>query len=132
MDAVPAIILVLFLLATLYLAIKGSLYLSRRAICQVVSAFRDMDAVKPEKAVTPHDIGITLWSAVFSTVRDYRPWALQTLVQAGVVRPVGGNTYYLSEDTLDSTHLDANCPWKKKDTQILADAARAAKNDNRK
>jgi hypothetical protein len=135
MDVLPAIVLVLAMLVLLYLAIRFSRYLSRQAICQVVSTFRDRDAVKPENAITLRDIGISVWSpfiGINGVLRDYRPWALQTLVQAGVVRSAGDKTYYLSEDTLDSSHLDASCQWKKKDTQILADAARAAKSDDRK
>jgi hypothetical protein len=131
MDTGAAIVLVLAMLALLYFAIRFSQYLSRKAICMVVSTFREHDAFKPENAITIQDIGISIWApfiGINGVFRDYRPWALQTLVQAGVIRTAIPKQFYLSEDTLDSTHIDASCPWKKKETRILEDAARAAEN----
>ena len=135
MDIGVIIVLVLSMGGLLFLAIMGSRFLARQAVCQVVSTFREKNATRPEMAITFREIGISVWApfiGVNGIVRDYRPWALDKLVQAGVVRTAERGMFYLSEDTLNSTHADAGCPWNKKETDLLRDAARIAELDKRK
>ncbi len=75
----------------------------RRSICQVIATFRDYGAVDYQKALPLELIGLgprPLFSLRF--FRDYKPWALQTLAQAGIIRMASEGNYYLSEETLSA------------------------------
>ena len=110
MNVIVIIVLILFMLLAFYVAFRASLFLARRAICTVISTFRRRGAVKAEQAVTLDDLGISPWAQFFSVWRDYRPWAVQTLVQAGVIRSAAEGFFYLSEDELDKTNFESSCP----------------------
>jgi hypothetical protein len=110
MNTTVIILLILFMLFALYLAFRASLFLSRRAICSVISTLRRRGAVKVERAVTLDDLGISPWAQFFSVWRDYRPWAFQTLIQAGIIRSATTGFFYLSEDELDKTSFESSCP----------------------
>ncbi|MDD1750959.1 MAG: hypothetical protein LUO89_13920 [Methanothrix sp.] len=60
--------------------------------------------------MTLNDLGLSPWAQFFTIVRDYRPWAIQTLAQAGVIRSAEKGLFYLSENELDKTSFESNCP----------------------
>ncbi len=113
MSAVVIIVVILFLLALAYVVFRISLFMGRRAICTVVGTFRRHGADKPETAATLETLGLSTWPDFFGILRDYRPWALQTLVQANVVRQLIDGYFYLSEGALNESNLDAGCPPDK-------------------
>ena len=86
--------------------------MARRSICTVITTFRRQGAVTPEYAATLQELGLA--GNPFRFLRDYRPWALQTLVQANVVRSTDAGKFFLSENTLLETNIDAGCPIKRK------------------
>ena len=95
--------LFLILLIFALIAFRISLWLARRSICQVIATFRDYGAVDYQKAMPLELIGLgprPLFSLRF--FRDYKPWALQTLAQAGIIRMATEGNYYLSEETLSA------------------------------
>jgi len=78
------------------------MYLMRRAICTVIRTFQKHEATSIEKAKTLKAMGLSLNVPLisFRFFRDYRPWALQTLIKAGVVRMAIDDWFYLSEEAL--------------------------------
>jgi hypothetical protein len=96
-----SIIIVLFIL--LILSFRLSLILARRAICKVIATFRDFRAVQFQNAMPLAAMGLAPRSFFeFHLLRDYKPWALQTLVRSGIVRMATEGTFYLSEETLNA------------------------------
>ncbi len=96
-----SIFLILFIL--LILSFRLSLYLARRAVCTVITIFRDFKAVQFQNAMPLEIMGLGPRPLLsFRLLRDYKPWALQTLVRSGVIRMGMEGTYYLSEDTLNA------------------------------
>lgn len=90
-------------LILLVITFRISLWMARRALCQVISIFRNYDAVDYQRALPLQAIGLgprPLFS--FRFFRDYKPWALKSLSQAGVIRSGVEGSYYLSEETLDA------------------------------
>ncbi len=93
--------IILILLILLMLSFRLSLWLARRAVCTVITIFRDNNAVQFQKALPLESIGLGPRPLLsFRLLRDYKPWALQTLVRSGIIRTGMEGTYYLSEDTL--------------------------------
>ncbi|MBI2868321.1 MAG: hypothetical protein HYX96_00645 [Chloroflexi bacterium] len=106
---IEALTLALAIILLLFLSVRLSFLLARRAVCQVISTFRRHRAVEPREARTLQDLGLVRsWFSM--GLRDYKPWALQTLLQAGVIKVVMDDMFYLSEEKLDSaTQLNAVC-----------------------
>jgi hypothetical protein len=104
-----AVIVILFI--GLVLAFRLSLYLAKRSVCKVITIFRENDAVEPQKALTLESLGLGPKSLFqIRLLRDYKPWALQTLVQAGVIRLSTEGTFYLSEETLKANpNINSAC-----------------------
>jgi hypothetical protein len=107
--------LILVMLILLVLSFRLSMSLARRAICKVISIFRQNNAVQYERALPLDSMGLRATNQLFAfrLLRDYKPWAIQTLMQAGVIRAAATNTFYLSEDTLRQ-YPGVSCPVKLK------------------
>ncbi len=107
--------LILVLVIFMVLSFRISLYLARRAICKVIGIFRDNDARDYSRALPLTILGLAprpLFS--FRLLRDYKPWALQTLVQSGVVRMAQEGNFYLSEESLEANpNIQSACQNKK-------------------
>jgi hypothetical protein len=87
----------------LILSFRLSLWMARRAVCRVITIFRDYNAVQFQKALPLESLGLGPRPLIsFRLLRDYKPWALQTLVRSGVIRMGMEGNYYLSEDTLNA------------------------------
>jgi hypothetical protein len=96
-----SIALVVIMVIALLLSFQLSYNLTKRAICRVVNIFRFYNAVDYQKALPLEALGLgprPLFS--FRILRDYKPWALRTLAQAGVIRMAEEGLYYLSDETL--------------------------------
>ena len=108
------VLLAVFLLLFLVIALRLSLFLAKRAICKVLATFREYNAVNYQNALPLDLMGLAprpFFS--FRLLRDYRPWALQTLMQVGIVRMAFEGTYYLSEETLEANpQIQATCRIK--------------------
>ncbi len=104
MDTIGIYLLIAaILIAMLALAFRLSLFMAKRAVCKVIATFRDFEAVDYQNALPLELMGLSPRPFLsLRLFRDYRPWALQTLVQAGVVRMAFEGAYYLSEETLDA------------------------------
>ncbi len=101
-----AILVVLFLVA---LFVIPQLMVAR-AIPQVINTFRKQNAVGIENARTLEELGFkprVLFDRMTST-RDYKPRALQLLIQTKVVQTTEDGKVYLSKENLAKTRW-SNC-----------------------
>ncbi|MDO9534407.1 MAG: hypothetical protein Q7J85_03535 [Bacillota bacterium] len=99
------IIKVLFLLMMMVIIFFGlSIYLQRSAIIAVVKIFRKNNALEVNNAKTSKELGILpkkLIGPMFKR-RDYKPQALDFLLNVQVVKVTEDNRLYFSEESLAS------------------------------
>ena len=101
-----AILVVLFLLALFVIP----QLMTARAIPQVIKIFRKQNAVGIENAKALEELGFkprALFDRMTKT-RDYKPRALQLLIQAKVIQTTEDGKVYLSTENLAKTRW-SNC-----------------------
>jgi len=97
------LVIVLLILVAYYL----SRYLFKRAVRQVIWRFRAKGAINPKSAATLEELGLAprkFLENMFKT-RDYKPYALQLLIEADVVRPTPDGRFFLSESELGKSNV---------------------------
>ncbi len=94
--------LYLIILAMLISSFMISGYLGRRATHQVIERFCSYDALEEGRARKAEELGLITpdFYQRFFKPRDYKPYALQFLSKAGVVRVTDENKLYLVEEKL--------------------------------
>ena len=90
------------ILILLVLAGFGSTLLLKRAIKQVVNAFREHDAtgIRSAKTVAELELAPKSFFRRQMGLRDYKPHALQLLMSNDIIRATRDGKLYLSEDKL--------------------------------
>ena len=75
----------------------------RRALSQVIRIFRYHHALSPDSAKTAAELGFRPQNFLdrFLKTRDYKPYALQLLMQAGVIQLTPEGKMCLSEEKLE-------------------------------
>lgn len=102
----------LFILLIIVLAILGFFVLPRmrinRAVSQVVGLFERHNAFDLRSAKTIEELGLRPPPLLEGTLRmrDFKPYALQILMNAGVVGQTDGGRLYLSQDKLAAIGID--------------------------
>ena len=103
----------LFILLVVILAILGFFLLPRirirRAVNQVVAIFQRSNALDVRSAKTVDELGLrspTFLDGMLR-MRDFKPYALQILMQTEVVRQTDGGRLYLAQDRLPATDADS-------------------------
>ena len=103
-----------FILLIVILAILGFFVLPRirirRAVSQVVAILERNSAVDVRSAKTINELGLrppTFLEGMLR-MRDFKPYALQILMQTEVVRQTDGGRLYLAQDRLPATDADAH------------------------
>lgn len=98
--------MVLFLLA---LVVVPN-FLVHRAAKKVVRIFRKYDALGPDRAKDIETLGLKppTFAQRMMRLRDYKPRALDVLINAGVVQRTEDGRLYLSEARLNDTRLGQN------------------------
>jgi hypothetical protein len=104
MDAINTVWFWVLLAAILYcgLFFIPSL-LMKHAIRKVIEIFCRHDAVGIHNAKTIEELGLRprdFWQNLMR-LRDYKPYALDSLKQAGIVRETEAGKIYMAEDRLD-------------------------------
>jgi hypothetical protein len=76
--------------------------LVRRAISKVIAVFQKHGALGPDRAKTLDELGLKPLGLLdrMTRMRDYKPYALQALMKAEVVRRTEDGRLYLSEESL--------------------------------
>jgi hypothetical protein len=103
---------VLFILLIIILAILGFWVLPRirikRAVNQVLAIFERKNALDATSARTIDELGLrprTFLEGI-GRIRDFRPYALQVLMQSDVIRQTDGGRLYLLQDKLAAINID--------------------------
>jgi len=93
-EALKILIMIAVIVAVLYLALRIAGWQMRKACDFIIEDLRTREALDPSSAVT-----VTCASNPLLRIglRDYRPRALEYLVQQDVVRVLEGGRYYLRE-----------------------------------
>ena len=80
----------------------------RRAISQVITIMRAHNATDPKNAKTDVEMGLVKRGMFTLSMRgrDFKPQALQSLLQAGIVELTDDFKYYLVEEKLNGTPFD--------------------------
>jgi hypothetical protein len=125
-PVVTFILVVVLLLAAGYYM---SRYLYKRAIRRVVALFRREGATNPKNAKTLAELGLARTGLADTLLRprDYKPYALRTLVQANVIREAEGGRAYLSEDELERSPIKKLAKIKEPRPTVPVAPARPAK-----
>jgi hypothetical protein len=103
---------VLFILLIVVVAILGFLVLPRirirRALGQVVAIFERNSAFDVRSAKTVDELGLRPQTFLEGMVRmrDFKPYALQILMQADIVRQTDGGRLYLLQDRVAATNIE--------------------------
>ena len=102
----------LFILLIVILAIAGFFVLPRirirRAVNQVMAIFERSNAVDVRSAKTIDELGLRppTFLEGMMRMRDFKPYALQILMHAEVVRQTDGGRLYLAQDRPPATDAD--------------------------
>jgi hypothetical protein len=102
----------LFILLIIILAILGFFVLPRirirRAVKQVVAIFERNNALDVSSAKTIDELGLRppTFLEGMMRIRDFKPYALQILMNAEVVCQTDGGRLYLSQDRLAVINID--------------------------
>jgi hypothetical protein len=95
--------LVAVIIILLVIAFFTSTLLFRRAVKEVVSAFRKHEAISGRNAKTIAELDLaptSFFSFSRRGLRDYKPHALQLLMTNDIIRATKDGKLYLSEDKL--------------------------------
>ncbi len=95
-DALQIIIAFIFLGIAFLLCLAGRMWLTRKAVKQIIRYLKEHEATSLNSAI---ELPFTK-KGFFSRmgVRDYRPQALNYLVQQDIVRQTENQTYFLAKD----------------------------------
>ncbi len=104
----------LFIVLVVILAILGFFVLPRirirRAVSQVVAIFERNSALDVRSAKTIDELGLKTPTFLdgMLRMRDFKPYALQILMQTEVVRQTDGGRLYLAQDRLPAADADTH------------------------
>lgn len=99
------IIVIIFVVVAIATVLFLPRYLVKRAISQVIRIMQNAGAMSPATAKTREELKLQQKS-IFQKMgrRDYKPFALEALIQKGIVLTTRDDRIYLSEtDLLDSS-----------------------------
>lgn len=98
------ILIILFLVVIVVLP----MLLNKRAVIQVIQIFRNHGALDPESAKTLQELRLTKPTLKDRMLRfrDYKPAAVESLIQVGVVQGTEDGRVFLLEERLKGTKFD--------------------------
>jgi hypothetical protein len=79
----------------------------RRAVRQVIHIFQKKNAINQQLAMNLEDLRLKPRSYLqnMMNIRDYKPAALNMLIEAGILLKTADEKYYLSEEALMNSPL---------------------------
>ncbi|MFP4641498.1 MAG: hypothetical protein ACLFPU_04885 [Dehalococcoidia bacterium] len=105
MNTALFIVIILILLALGLFVIPR--FRMKRAVNQVIKIFQESQAISPDTAKTIDELGLrppTFMQRLMRR-RDFKPYALQALIQGNIIRMTEDDRLYLSEEDLASSNL---------------------------
>ena len=100
------LLIILFLVVIVFLP----MLLNKRAVIQVIKIFKEHGALDAESAKTLVELKLTKPSFKDRMLRfrDYKPAAVESLIQVGVVQATEDGRVFLLEERLKGTKFDPN------------------------
>lgn len=97
--------IVLLIILFLVVIVALPMLLNKRAVIQVVQIFRDHGALDPESAKTLQELRLTKPTLKDRMLRfrDYKPAAVDSLIQVGIVQGTEDGRVFLLEERLENT-----------------------------
>jgi len=97
--------IVLLIIIFLVVIVVLPMMLNKRAVTQVIQIFRNHGALNPESAKTLQELKLTkpTFKDRMMRFRDYKPAAVESLIQVGVVQGTEDGRLYLLEEKLKGT-----------------------------
>ena len=88
-------------------------WLLRRAVRQVIRIFREYNATDSKNAKTIDELGLRPPSVMERMMRrrDYKPHALNALMQAGIIQATEDGKLYLSEEKLAEFGMEKSASY---------------------
>jgi hypothetical protein len=108
----------LLFLVLISVAFAGAIYvqslLVKRAISQVIRIFCQYNALGVQNSKTIEEMGLTPPGLIrrLTRLRDYKPYALQLLQQAGIVQKTEAGRFYMIEDNLNE-NMRCRVVWQQ-------------------
>jgi hypothetical protein len=96
----------------------GAIYLQswlvKRAISQVIRIFCQYNALGAQNSKTIEEMGLTPPGLIhrLTRLRDYKPYALQFLQQAGIVQKTEDGRFYMTEEKLNE-NMRCRVVWQQ-------------------
>ena len=106
MNDILFISAVLLLMVLTWILLPQFLY--KKAISQVIKIFKRNNALTADSARTPKDLGLAQrgWIQNLGRARDYKPRALQMLIDYDIVRKTEDDRVYLVKEKLAMYKLE--------------------------
>jgi hypothetical protein len=97
------ILIFLLMIAALILLPR---FMIKRAIKQTIAIFRHYGALREDQARTRGELGLNPpdFMARITSLRDYKPSAMQILMNEGVIVSTAEGKLYIDEEKLDEFH----------------------------
>ncbi|HIJ57307.1 MAG TPA: hypothetical protein HPQ03_14465 [Deltaproteobacteria bacterium] len=101
-----ALLIILFIVVIIFLP----MLLNKRAVFQVIQIFKKHGALDAESAKSIADLKLTKPTLKdrMMRFRDYKPAALESLIQVGVVQSTEDGRVFLLEERLKGTKFEPN------------------------
>lgn len=102
------VLFILFMIFILGVGILLSRLLMVRAIKEIIRIFLNSGALDAQNAKTRAELGIvpqTFLERMYR-IRDYKPYAMQTMLNNGIIQETSDLRYYLLEEKLSTTALN--------------------------
>jgi hypothetical protein len=95
------VIIIAVIVIFIVLAFVFSTYTARRSLRQVLKILRDNQALTPETAKLPQELGFKKQAMIqMGVLRDHKPAAIQLLMNSEVIKQTDEGKLYLSEGDL--------------------------------
>lgn len=106
MNTTVLFILFIVILAILVLFVVPRIRI-KRAVNQVIAIFERNNALNASSAKTIDELGLRPRTFLegMGRIRDFKPYALQALMNAGVIKKTEDGKLYLSQDKLAATNI---------------------------
>jgi hypothetical protein len=107
MNTTALLILILVIMAILGFWLLPRIRI-RRAVNQVVAIFERNNALDVRSAKTIDELGLRppTFLQGMMRIRDFKPYAVQILMKADVIRQTDSGRLYLSQDRLAAINID--------------------------
>lgn len=101
------IVLILSLIVLFIAALYGQSLMMKKSLKSVIKAFRDHQALTPESAKEPLDLGFKRRGLLqIRGFRDYKPAAIQFLQRQDIIRSTEEGKVYISEEALEQSGIE--------------------------